>query len=235
MKKPMIGVMPLVDLQRESYWMLPGYFEGIMQAGGIPVMLPLTSDPTLLTQFVEEYDGFLFTGGQDASPELYGEQVDARCGECCSERDAMELKLIPMILAHDKPLLGICRGIQILNVALGGTLYQDLPSQRYSPVEHHQGLPYDQSVHDVSILRDSPLDELFGIKSLSVNSYHHQAVKTLADSLEAMAYSEDGLVEAVCIPDKRFIWAVQWHPEFSFRVSKESRKFFTAFINSCIG
>lgn len=233
MKKPLIGVVPLVDEERESFWMLPGYFEGIEEAGGIPVMLPLTSDPEDLTQMANFCDGFLFTGGQDVSPRLYGEETREGCGECCPARDEMEQALLTQALGLDRPVLGICRGIQFLNAALGGTLYQDLPTEHYSKIVHHQERPYDQPSHEVSLLRGSPLAELLGDKTLAVNSCHHQGVRHLADSLSAMAYAPDGLVEAVWMPGKRFVWAVQWHPEFSHKASEASRKIFRAFVERC--
>lgn len=129
MKKPIIGIIPLVDMERESLWMLPGYMKGVEQAGGIPVMLPLMSEEDSLQQLVEEMDGFLFTGGQDISPNLYGEKRLPMCGQCCRERDDMEAVLFRLLYEMDKPILGICRGIQCINVIMGGTLYQDLPSE----------------------------------------------------------------------------------------------------------
>ena len=122
MKKPLIGIVPLVDEARESYWMLPGYMQGVEQAGGVPVMLPLTDDAAALRQLADTCDGFLLTGGQDVSPALYGAAPTLQCGETCPARDAMEARLLDLALAADKPVLGICRGIQFLNVHLGGTL-----------------------------------------------------------------------------------------------------------------
>lgn len=233
MKKPMIGVVPLVDEERESFWMLPGYFEGIEEAGGIPVMLPLTDDPEAIARLAETCDGVLLTGGHDVSAEVYGETPREVCGACCPGRDRMERLLLDEALRQDLPVLGICRGVQFLNAALGGTLYQDLPVEHYSTVVHHQQPPYDQPSHEVSLLRGSPLAERLGVKTLPVNSCHHQGIKNLADSLSAMAYAPDGLVEAVWMPDKRFVWAVQWHPEFSHKVSEASREIFRAFVESC--
>lgn len=234
MEKPIIGVVPLWDEEKQSFWMLPGYFEGIRQAGGLPVMLPLTDDSEELSQLVDSCDGVLFTGGQDVDPQMYGELILSCCGERCPERDRMEQKLLKLLLAQDKPVLGICRGIQLLNTVLGGNLYQDLPTQHPSKVDHHQPAPYDQPIHTVQLLKESPLAQLFGgQKLMQVNSCHHQAIRNLADSLEAMAFSEDGLVEAVYAPAQRFVWAVQWHPEFSYKVNAESRRIFSAFVGAC--
>ncbi len=232
MRKPMTGVVPLIDRDRESYWMLPGYMEGLSDAGAIPVMLPLTSEPEVLAQIVSQFDGFLFTGGQDVSPSIYGEETLSSCGECCTARDEMERRLFALAWEQDKPVLGICRGIQFINAFLGGTLYQDLPTQRASAVCHHQSPPYDEPVHAVELVKNSPLQRLLKKQKISVNSYHHQAVKKLAPKLQAMAYSTDGLIEAVYAPEKKYIWALQWHPEFSFLKDADSKKIFQSFADS---
>ena len=232
MKRPVIGIVPLVDIQRESYWMLPGYMDGVAEAGGLPLMLPLTDDVEQIDQLIELCDGFLFTGGQDVGPSLYGEEKDAACGECCPERDAMEAKLLNAALKHDKPIFGVCRGIQFINAALDGTLYRDLPSQHPSEIEHHQHPPYDVPVHTVTPIPSTPLAALLGDGPFAVNSYHHQALKTLAPAWSAMAVAPDGIIEAAYMPDRRFVWAVQWHPEFSFRVDENSRKLFHAFVRA---
>ena len=233
MKKPFVGVVPLYDSEKESFWMLPGYMEGIEAAGGIPVMLPMTADDGILAELVGALDGFLLTGGQDVDPALYGAAKSPACGETCPARDAMEPKLLRRALDADKPVFGICRGIQLLNACLGGTLYQDLPTERESAVDHHMNPPYDRAVHEVTILADTPLAALLGKMRLGVNSYHHQAVKTLAPVLRPMALAADGLVEAAYLPGKRFCMAVQWHPEFSYMTDENSRKILRHFAESC--
>lgn len=228
---PVVGVIPLWDEEKQSLWMLPGYLDGLRQAGCLPMILPLTKDPKEIDQILSIVDGILLTGGQDVSPALYREAPDGT-GETCELRDAMEGQLLKKAMVLDKPMLGICRGIQFINAALGGSLYQDIPSQHPSSVEHHQSPPYDQPSHDVTLVPGSPLQTLLGQEKLLVNSYHHQAVNRLADGLEVMAWSEDGLVEAVWKPDQKFLWAVQWHPEFSFRAEEASRRIFAAFAVS---
>lgn len=230
MKKPIIAVIPLVDETRESYWMLPGYFHGVEEAGGIPVMLPLTSDPAALEQLSEQFDGFLFTGGHDISPACYGKEKKPYCRACCPERDSMESILLPLVLAQGKAILGICRGLQFINAAMGGTLYQDLPIEHPSPVIHSQQPPYCQPSHCVTIDPIAPLFALTGSQSAFVNSCHHQGIEKLAPGLRAMAWAEDGLVEAIWKPDTRFTWAVQWHPEFSQTVDPLSKSIFRAFV-----
>lgn len=233
-RKPVIGIVPLWDEKKDSLWMLPGYMDGISQAGGLPFMLPLTEDITEIKQLVSMCDGILFTGGHDVSPKLYHEEKLAICGECCKRRDDMEALLLKEALQADKAILGICRGIQFINAALGGSLYQDIPAQLPSGVEHHQPAPYDVPSHEVTLLQDTPLYELLQKDSISVNSCHHQALKALSPELTAMAAAPDGIVEAVYMPGRRFVWAVQWHPEFAFRADENSRKIFQAFVDAML-
>ncbi len=230
--KPIIGVMPLWDDEKDSIWMLPGYMDGIDQAGGIPVMFPFTSDVKDLEQLAGMCSGFLFTGGHDVSPEIYHEKPLEGLVSCCSKRDIMEEEILRMAIESDKPVLGICRGIQLINAELGGTLYQDIPLQHPSGTEHHQNAPYDIPVHEVRVIPDTPLYECLKQERLAVNSYHHQAVKEISERLAVMAVSPDGLVEALYMPGHRFLWAVQWHPEFSFRKDPGSRRIFSAFVEA---
>lgn len=232
MDKPLIGVLPLVDIGRDSYWMLPGYMKGIEQAGGIPVMLPLTGEKSDIAQIAKMADGFLFTGGQDVSPEIYGMGRTKKCEECSQERDQMETELFLQVYEQGKPVLGICRGIQLINAALGGTLYQDLATEHPSLVSHRQSPPYDMPAHMADIVEGSPLHVLLGMKEIPVNSCHHQAIRVLSERLSPMAYSPDGLTEAVYAPGKPFVWAVQWHPEFNYQKEESSRRIFNAFIEN---
>lgn len=231
-KKPVVGVTPLWDEEKESIWMLPGYMDGIMQAGGIPVILPFSDDEQELEQLVSMCDGILLTGGPDVTPGLYDEEPLGEMVVTCPKRDVTEGLVFAKAIDMDKPVLGICRGIQLINVCLGGTLYQDLPMQHPSEIVHRQPAPYDRPVHEVTLLKDSPLYDCLKMEKLSVNSSHHQAVKTLAPGLVPMAYSPDGLAEAVYMPGKRFLWAVQWHPERLFVNDACSRKIFQAFTDA---
>lgn len=230
--KPAIGLTPLWDEKLDSLWMVPGYMDGVAEAGGIPVALPLTSDKEDLAQLVETFDGFLFTGGHDVDPTRYGEEPIAELGETCAARDAMEFPLAELALAANKPIFGICRGVQVINVALGGTLWQDLPSRRPSETAHVMTSPYDRVQHRVDLQPGSPLRSILGVESLGVNSYHHQAIRKLAPTLDAAAISEDGLVEAVVAPDRNFVWGVQWHPELSHETDPASKKLFKAFVDA---
>lgn len=231
--KPVIGLVPLVDDERESLWMLPGYMDGVIAAGGTPIMLPLTSDTSLIEQFVDMCDGFLLTGGQDVSPAIYGVERAPYCGDSCKKRDEMEGTILRKAIKKDKAILGICRGIQFMNAYLGGTLYQDINSEYDTDLEHHQTPPYDVPVHEVELIKGKPLYRVLKIDRLSVNSYHHQCVKEVAPCMKVMAKATDGLVEAIYMPGKRFMWGVQWHPEFSYKVDDNSMKIFKAFVDGC--
>jgi putative glutamine amidotransferase len=241
MNKPLIGVVPLWDEEKDSLWMLPGYMDGIERAGGLPIMLPLSTDKSLLEQICHTVDGLLFTGGHDVCPAVYGEEKADCCGEICTSRDQMETTLFSLFVTEmNKPVFGICRGIQFFNALLGGTLYQDLDTQYkevppgVSPLRHQQKPPYDQSSHTVTITPGSPLHALLGADTIAVNSCHHQGVKKLSPKLVCMAEAEDGLVEAVYMSDRKYAWAVQWHPEYSLQ-DEYSKKLFAFFVNACRG
>ncbi len=233
--KPTIGVVPLWDDDKSSIWMLPGYMDAIRESGGIPMILPLVVEKEDVEQLCDICDGFLLTGGHDVDPQLYNESVRERCGSINHERDELERAIFSYAMVHDKPLFGVCRGIQIINALCGGTLYQDLPTERteHNTVSHQMTPPYDQVWHKVSIVEGTPLASIIDTPEIGVNSYHHQAIKQLAPSLLAMAISEDGLVEAVYMPDRRFIQAVQWHPEFNFFSCEVSRKIVKSFVLAC--
>lgn len=214
MKKPIIGLTPSVEEETGRRLVQSGYLEMVERAGGIGVMLPLTDREEDIDRLVQMCDGFLFVGGPDIEPWRYGQELLPCCGPQNIQRDAMELKLLEAVLAADKPVLGVCRGIQVLNVVLGGTLYQDVPSQYPDVLTHQMELPYNRDIHPLRVVEGTPLAELSPLTG--ANSRHHQAILDLAPGLMPMAYAGDGLIEAVWMPEKRFVWAVQWHPEAYF-------------------
>lgn len=227
-----IGITPLYDRARDSIWMIPGYMKMLEQCGAVPVIMPLTSDSRELDYFISVCSGFLLTGGQDVTPSFYGAGRLPACGETCMERDRMEKYLLQKAIEYDKPVLGICRGIQIMNVCGGGTLYQDLESEHPSTVQHHMKPPYDRKAHSVTIVPFTPLYRIAGKREIAVNSYHHQAVKEISPLFLPMAYSPDGLVEAMYMPDHRFIMGVQWHPELNYRTEESSAALIRVFVRS---
>jgi len=231
MKQPLIGVIPLWDEKKESLWMLPGYTLCLENAGAAALILPLTLKENMLKQYVDFLDGFLFTGGHDVNPQMYGKEKNSFCAETCDARDKMEAYIFnEAVINLNKPALGICRGIQLFNVLLGGSLYQDIPSEFSGAINHRQMPPYNVPSHRVNIITDSPLHKITGINCIDVNSCHHQGINVLAEKLEVMALADDGLAEAVFMPSRHFVWAVQWHPEF-YPNNEISKKIFAAFIN----
>ncbi|MCD8021060.1 MAG: gamma-glutamyl-gamma-aminobutyrate hydrolase family protein [Clostridiales bacterium] len=234
MGKKLIAVIPLWDDEKKSIWMLPGYMDGVKDAGGIPIILPLHSTIEDALEVFEKCDGLLMTGGHDVSPSLYHEINRGFCGIPCKAREQVECALYEKALEVGKPVLGICRGIQLINVLQRGNLYQDLPTEYDSAVEHHMEPPYTNIAHDVDINRNTPLYDLVQVEHLGVNSYHHQAIKELGEDLEIMAWSEDGLVEAVRHIKQKYVWAFQWHPEFDFHMNPASKKIFESFLDACL-
>ena len=233
MKKPIIALTPLWDKNMDSYWMLPCYMDFIIKSGGIPVMLSFTDDEMSVKEIADRFDGFLFTGGEDIATSYYNQEKLEQCGEPCVQRDSLEFALFKEVIKTDKPVMGICRGMQFLNVALGGTLYQDLPTQRPSTTNHKQPKPRDAFTHGVTVAKDTPLYDIVGTESLMVNTFHHQAVDKLADSLKVCAVAEDGLVEAFYAPEKAFLMGFQWHPEMLFTHAPNNLKIGKAFVSAC--
>ena len=235
--KPVIGIIPLFDEEKDSIWMVPGYMDGIRRAGAVPMILPLVCDQADLRQIKSMCSGYLFTGGHDVDPSLYGEEKTGLCGPACMERDRLEQNVFRMAWEDHKAVLGICRGLQLINVLMGGTLFQDLPSEFQGTccIEHHMKPPYSRVCHQVELVQDGPLCKLLGRNSMGVNSYHHQGIKKLAPGLKATAVAEDGLVEGIYAPDREYIQAVQWHPEFMSPGDADAGKIFRSFIEGSKG
>ena len=233
MGNKIIGIIPLWDEEKKSIWMLPGYLGAIQNAGGIPVILPLTSSQEDASTLLMKCDGLLMTGGQDVNPLMYGQTATDQCGAICRERDEMETHFFNEAIRQNIPILGICRGLQMINVLMGGTLYQDLPTDTNSKINHHMEAPYDRVCHHVRLVPGTALHQLLRVEDMGVNSYHHQAVKDLGEGLEVTAKSEDGIVEAISLPAKKFVWAVQWHPDYDYKTSDSSQLVFKAFVDSC--
>lgn len=231
--KPVIGVIPLYDEDKSSLWMLPGYMDAIRLAGGIPVILPLKLEESDFPRISSCFQGYLLTGGHDVTPDLYHAKRMSYCGETNADRDKLESMVFKEAYKKDIPVLGICRGIQLINALLGGSLYQDLEKEyEHSTVEHHMEAPYNRTVHNISIMEGTPLHRLWNRTTKAVNSYHHQAVKNLGKGLDVMSYAEDGLIEGIYAPDKTFLWGIQWHPEFIYKEDEEQLNIFRSFIQA---
>jgi putative glutamine amidotransferase len=210
------------------------YVEGVVGAGGVPVVFPPVGGARGAQVLLGGIDGLLLSGGSDLHPSYYGEEAVPELGVTIPERDAFEMSLVEQALRRGIPIFGICRGMQVLNVALGGTLYQDLPSQMDHSVllGHRQETPKWQPTHEVDVDGGSQVAGIMGTGELKVNSYHHQAVKDLATGLVAVAQAPDGVVEAVEWRDlsQRWLVGVQWHAEAMRDVGPEHRKLFEAHV-----
>lgn len=223
---PLIGVTPTVSVDTlshgtfERYVLNSAYANAIIASGGIPVVLPYQKAGA--EGLLDRLDGLVLSGGADVEPARFGAgTVHPETYGISPARDQFELDLIHHVLRRDTPVLGICRGIQMLNVALGGTLIQDIASEygADTPVAHRQqmnGIAANQPGHSVTLAAGNLLYDRLGGASLAVNSFHHQAIDRLATGLEAIAVASDGIIEAVEMPERYFVLGVQWHPELMF-------------------
>lgn len=215
---PVIGLPTLAippGLKPPRFGINQSYIRALTAAGCAPVLIPLLDDEERLHAIYERLDGIVFPGGGDVAPQEYGEEPIDNLNVVEEPRDRTELTLARWAFADDLPTLGICRGQQLLNVALGGSLYQDLRHQRVTEVEHSDadGRSRTALIHRVRLDPDSRLAQLIDETSIEVNSLHHQAVKSVARPLRVTGQSEDGVIEAIESPERRFLIAVQWHPE----------------------
>lgn len=233
-KRPLIGITAGLNDQ-EKYQTLSRYFmEAILAQGGMPVMLPLTTDEDVLSGYLEMLDGVLFSGGGDVDPMTFGEYQHPACGAICPLRDEHELTLARLLLERGNlPALGICRGVQVMNIALGGDIYQDLPSEYPGTlIAHRQKQPAQYAAHPVEVAEGSLLARITGQKHLMVNTLHHQAIRKLG-AWQACATAPDGVIEAAEMKEHPFFLGVQWHPERLYEEDKAAASLFAAFVQAC--
>jgi putative glutamine amidotransferase len=224
----------------DSWVMNQRYFVAATIAGAVPWMIPLLDDdPDTLRVLYERLDGLLIPGGVDLDPSSYGDTLRPGCGRIDPARDRVELQLTRWALEDRKPFLGLCRGIQVLNVAQGGTLWQDIASEMPGAIKHDYfptaGFDRDHLAHHVTVLPGSRLRRLIERDRFEVNSMHHQGIRDLAPSLVPSATSRDGLVEAVELEGDQFCVAVQWHPEVFELTDPHTRHLFHEFIVAAQG
>ena len=240
MKPPLIGVSTsiTVDTSPERAYVNTAYLSAIQAAGGIPVLLPPRLDGDALATLWRRLEGLVLTGGGDIDPARFGEARHPATSEVSEARDALEIGLVHRALADDVPLVAICRGVQVVNVALGGSLYQDIADQyrdttnpARTPLRHNQTEPRDQPTHAVKVMGEGTrLGKILGALELEVNSMHHQAIKTLGRGLREVDWAPDGIIEAVELEaPERFLLGVQWHPEELVR-DAAARNLFAALV-----
>ena len=242
---PLIGITSNYDINTDvagrflvsgqnSLYVADDYIKAVRRAGGIPVVLPVLEDESSVAELIGRLDGLIVSGGNDVNPLEYGEVAKKECGKIQPFRDWSDLAMLRY--AYEKmqiPILGICRGIQVLNVFFGGDLYQDLNTQ--GDFHRHYGdiYPRNYGWHDVTLAEGSRVCEAYGKPELMVNSYHHQAVRTPGKGLKATAVSGDGVIECVECEGGRYVVGVQWHPEMMYD-SSEADAFFKHFVAACI-
>ncbi|MEH7075853.1 gamma-glutamyl-gamma-aminobutyrate hydrolase family protein [Neobacillus drentensis] len=235
-KKPIIGITGAYVKHNdymEGVYVHHDYHKSVAVNGGIPIILPYIN-PEIALETLELCDGIILSGGEDVDPELYDQDPHQELGPTTPERDLAEIAMAKYALDNNIPLLAICRGVQILNVALGGTLIQDIPSQVPASIQHAQKIDRSLDTHWVSIAKDSKLFDIISSERVRVNSLHHQAIGQVSSELRVVAQSSDGIVEAVeYIHPTTFTLGVQWHPESMASTNTKMNQMFTEFIKSC--
>lgn len=230
---PVIGILPRYDTEFTNLTLSEGYITGIIAAGGLPLMIPLTFDQENVERILDLCDGFLIPGGPDITPSLYGRDEEPQLCRTSPMRDAMEFMLIPEILKRDIPLLGVCRGMQALGVSMGCTLNQHIPTKySRSDIKHVQSTLFAPPSHTVEIDASSQLYSLLKQKEIHVNTIHHQSLETIAEGVRVSAQASDGVVEAIELPGYRFAVGVQWHPELLWRTHEHAFTILHALVNA---
>lgn len=208
------------------------YSQAIRYYGGAPILIPVAQNQETLRAILDRLDGLLLSGGPDINPKFYGEQPLEDLEEIDEDLDWMELEAARVAFQRDLPILAICRGIQVLNVSMGGTLYQDIPAQVQKSINHTQKADKSINTHSICIEKRTLLYHIFRRKEIWVNGKHHQAIKDLAKGLIISAQASDGIIEAAEHPSKRFVVGVQWHPEGTWKEDVYSKKLFSAFVQA---
>lgn len=240
-KLPVIGITS--NILKDSSGMFPGYSRAyvnedyiisIVRNGGIPIILPLNGENSVLKEQMSLLDGLILSGGSDISPLKYGEEPYNLLGEIMPARDDFDMKLLDYAIQKGIPILGICRGMQIMNVYHGGTLYQDNSYHSKNVLKHWQGHGTDIPTHHVSLHKDSTLYKIYNKETICVNSFHHQSIKELGKGLKITARSKDGIIEGIESTYYPFMIGVQWHPEMLCCTEENSNRIFATFIKKSI-
>jgi putative glutamine amidotransferase len=233
---PLIGITTSVTVGQtpERAYVNGTYIRAVQAAGGIPLLLTPHFTPAVQTALWQRLDGLVLTGGGDIDPARFGEARHPAVDDVSPARDELELGLTRRAIADDVPLFAICRGMQVLNVALGGTLVQDIPSEWPNALVHTQKAPRHEATHPVKVMGEGTrLGRVLGSPEVAVNSMHHQAIKRLGEGLREVAWAPDGVIEGVEMPgDERFVLGVQWHPEELAGHDQAARKLFDAVVDA---
>ncbi len=228
--QPLIGISCSFDQSDGRFFLPRAYVDSVVKAGGVPVILPGPGSIKAVRPYFTAIKGLLLAGGGDIDPACFNEEPVPGLGEICPDRDRFEIMLVKAALRRDIPVLGICRGIQILNVACGGKVIQHIPLGIKRPLKHSQSAPRWHATHKIFIEKNSQLAGIFDSDTARVNSFHHQAVRGPAPGFRVCAVSSDGVIEAIEHPGYRFVLGVQWHPECMTEKDRKSRLLFRAFL-----
>lgn len=237
---PLIGITTSNFVAPNTGWQYNRAYvpiiESVTAAGGLPVLIPISVTDDVLRGIYQRLDGILLPGGGDIRPSVYGAEVHPATANIDDARDHAEIQLARWAANDDLPLMGICRGHQVMNVAFGGTLIQDIPSQLHTDLTHdiRDGMPRNTLLHEVKIDPSSHLAGILGVTQHRVNSLHHQSVEQAGPALCVTAYAPDGVVEGLEMPDKRFILSVQWHPEDLVEGDPAMQRLFKAFVDAAV-
>lgn len=227
--KPKIGIIICGFIENKQF-VTNTYIQSVRYSGGIPLILPLIRSDRMIEEYVSLCDGFLFCGGGDITPLLFGQEPKNGNGRTNITLDLFQIRLMKHVLETEKPVFSICRGMQVFNVACGGTIYQDISLKPGTHLNHmQQSFSRKEVSHKIFVSPGSQLKQYIG-SCLFVNSYHHQALNTIGEDLIICATASDNTVEAVEMPDHPFAIGVQWHPESMYRSSPEMRELFGNFI-----
>jgi putative glutamine amidotransferase len=235
MRAPRIGVTTSVSVDQvpERAYVNASYLRAVQDAGGVPLLLPPHLDARARSSLWPLLDGVLLTGGADIDPARFGEERHPATYDVAPERDALEIETVTTALDRELPVFGICRGAQVLNVALGGSLWQDIAAQLPTSLTHTQKDARDQPTHRVSVRGETRLATILGRLDVDVNSFHHQALRDLGRGLRDVAWAPDGLVEAIELPDAPvLVFGVQWHPEELTAHDDAARALFVALVEA---
>lgn len=237
MKKPIIGISSSINIENGGPW--PGYrrcyanedyINAVIKNGGIPYIIPCNTNEDVIKDQVSLIDGLLLTGGHDVSPRNYKQEPHPKLGEILPERDVFDLTLLKHAEERQIPVFGVCRGLQIMNVYYGGTLYQDVSQNNEFTIKHDQEHTPTMVSHTVTIRKDSKLYDVLALESLMVNSFHHQMIEHLAEGFLVTAESNDRVIEAIERENYPYMLAVQWHPEMLHAVDESMSALFGQFI-----
>lgn len=236
--RPLVGIPCQADFRdgskRPIYGNNRAYVHAVEDAGGIPVLIPMLNDISFLASLVMRLDGLLLSGGGDVDSSRYDADPHLLLGSVDTQLDELEFSLVRWALQENMPILGICRGMQLLNIACGGTLYQDLGDEYPGSMEHcRRELPRNTLIHNVHVVAGSRLEKILGTNEVWINSLHHQAIKAPGNNVQISGRAEDGVAELMEVADQRFVIGIQGHPEEIYTRELAYARLFSAFVKAC--